>query len=40
MGHKAGDRVEVKVNDNYSYFVVIRAIENTVDDGTDRMHSF
>ncbi len=40
MGHKTGDRVEVKVNENYSYFVVIRAIKNTVDDGTDRMHSF
>ena len=23
MGHKAGDRVEIKVNDNYSYYVVI-----------------
>lgn len=40
MGHKTGDRVEVKVNENYSYFVVIRGIKNTVDDGTDRMHSF
>lgn len=40
MGHKTGDRVEVKVNENYSYFVVIRNIKNTVDDGTDRMHSF
>lgn len=40
MGHKTGDRVEVKVNENYSYFVVIRAIKNTIDDGTDRMHSF
>lgn len=40
MGHKAGDRVEVKVNENYSYFVVVRDIKNTVDDGTDRMHTF
>lgn len=40
LGHKVGDRVEVKVNDGFSYFVVIREIENTVDDGTDRMHSF
>ena len=23
-GHKIGDRVEVKVNDNYSYFLEIR----------------
>jgi len=28
-GHKVGDRVEVKVNDNYSYFLVIRSIEKT-----------
>ena len=31
---------EVKVNDNYSYFVEIRKIENTVDDGTDKLRSF
>lgn len=28
-GHKVGDRVEVKVNDSYSYFLVIRAIDKT-----------
>ena len=37
---KIGDRCEVKVNDNYSYFVEIRKIENTVDDGTDKLRSF
>jgi len=40
LGHKIGDRCEVKVNDNYSYFVEIRKIENTVDDGTDKLRSF
>ncbi|MGN0350085.1 MAG: transcription elongation factor GreA [Roseburia sp.] len=40
MGHKVGDRVEVKVNDNYSYFVEIRRIENTGDDGTDQLRKF
>ncbi len=40
LGHKAGDRVEIKVNENYSYFVVIRSIENTVDDGTDKLRGF
>ena len=40
LGHKAGDRVEVRVNDDYSYFVRIQKIENTVDDGTDRLRSF
>ena len=40
LGHKIGDHCEVKVNDNYSYFVEIRKIENTVDDGTDKLRSF
>jgi transcription elongation factor GreA len=40
FGHKVGDRCEVKVNDDYSYFVVIRRIENTVDDGTDELRKF
>ena len=40
IGHKAGDRVEVKVNDTYSYFVQIRSIENTVDDGSDALRKF
>lgn len=40
LGHKVGERVEVKVNADYSYFVTIRKIENTVDDGTDKLRSF
>lgn len=28
-GHQVGDRVEVKVNDTYSYFLIIRAIDKT-----------
>lgn len=40
MGHKLGDRVEVQVNAGYSYFVVIKNIENTVDDGTDPIRRF
>ncbi len=40
LGHKVGDRVRVKVNEGYSYFVEIRHIENTVDDGTDQLRSF
>ncbi len=40
MGHKAGDRVYVKVNDRFGYYVVIRAIEKTVDDSSDRIRSF
>jgi hypothetical protein len=34
MGHKEGDRVLVKVNDNYSYHVVIRTIKKGEDDET------
>lgn len=40
MRHKEGDRVEVKVNDSYSYFVMIQRIENTKDDDEDRIRSY
>ena len=40
FGHKTGDRCEVHVNDNYSYFVQIKRIVNTVDDGTDELRKF
>lgn len=40
LGHKEGDRVEVCVSENNSYYVQIRKIENTVDDGTDKLRRF
>ena len=40
FGHKVGDRCEVKVNDDYSYFVKIMKIQNTVDDGSDDLRKF
>ena len=40
FGHKVGDRCEVVGNDNYSYFVQIKRIENTIDDGTDELRKF
>ena len=40
LGHKEGDRVEVAVNNGYSYHVVVRRIEKTGDDGTDKIRSF
>ena len=40
LGHRAGDRVEVKVNDSYSYPVVIQKIVNTKDDSGDRIRSY
>ena len=39
-GRKVGDRVCVKVNDSYSYYVVIRRIIKTEDDGSDTIRSF
>lgn len=39
-GHKVGDRVFIKVNDNYGYYVEIRAIENTQDDSQDTIRKF
>lgn len=32
LGHKAGERVCIKVNENYSYYVRIVKIENTMDE--------
>lgn len=40
LGHKAGDRVYVNVSADYGYYVVIKSIENTTDDGTDKLRSF
>lgn len=40
VGHKVDDRVYVEVNQNYGYYVVIKSIENTVDDGSDKLRSF
>lgn len=40
MGHKAGDRVYVQVNDSFGYYLLIKSIENTEDDGNDKLRSF
>lgn len=32
LGHRVGDRIYIKVNDQYGYYVEIRSIENTQDD--------
>ena len=39
-GRKEGDRVMVKVNDSYSYPVVIKKIEKTNDDSQDTIKAF
>ena len=40
LGKKVGDRVEIRVSDNYSYFVVIRKIDKTNDDSEDKIRSY
>ncbi|MBO4515312.1 MAG: GreA/GreB family elongation factor, partial [Lachnospiraceae bacterium] len=40
LGKKEGDVVTVHVNDSIEYDVKIVKIENTVDDGSDKLRSF
>lgn len=40
LGHKVGDRVFVEMQGGAGYYVVIKKIENTVDDGTDKIRSY
>ncbi len=40
LGHRVGDTVHVKVSESAGYDVVIRSIENTGDDGSDKLRSF
>lgn len=40
LGKKEGDVVTVQVNPSVNYDVKILKIENTVDDGTDKLNSF
>ena len=40
MGHKVGDRVFVRVNEKFGYYVIIKALDKTGDDSTDRIRSF
>jgi transcription elongation factor GreA len=40
LHHKVGDRVEVKVNGSYSYYVEIRSIVKTGEEDTDQIRKF
>lgn len=40
LGHKAGDRVYIPLNAADGYYVVVQAMEKTVDDGTDAIRSY
>lgn len=40
MGHKVGDRVEITVSKDYSYFVVIRKIDNSTIDESGKLRNY
>ena len=40
MGHKAGERVLVEVNESYSYYIVIRKVEKGADDDSLPISSY
>ncbi|MGI6007912.1 MAG: transcription elongation factor GreA [Ruminococcus sp.] len=40
LGHKAGERVYVKVNENAGYYVQIKEIKKTTDETEDQIRSF
>lgn len=40
IGHKAGDRVYVEVNENTGYYVVIKSIIKNVDDSNDSIREY
>ena len=40
MGHKVGETVSVKVNEQVSYDVVIKNIENTKDEGKEGIREY
>ena len=40
LGKKQGDRVLVRVNDNYGYYVVIKAIDKSTNDAEDDIRKF
>ena len=40
LGHKENDRVYIKVNADYGYYVVIKKIVNTQEDENDHIRSY
>ena len=40
LGKRVGDRIYIQVNDNYGYYVVIKAIEKGEDDGSVHLNRF
>ncbi len=40
LGKRVGDRVKIDVNENYSYYVVVRSIEKGEDDGSAELTQY
>lgn len=40
LGHKVNDRVYVQVNDQYGYYLLIKAIDKTEGEGSEKLRSF
>lgn len=40
LGHKVGDRVYIKVNEQYGYYVEIRSISEAADEESDQIRKF
>ena len=40
LGHKVGDRELVQVNERISYYVIIKELEKTIDDGSDKLRRY
>lgn len=40
LGHRVNDRVFIKVNEQYGYYVVIKSISKTSDDENDKIRSY
>lgn len=40
LGHRVGDRVHIRVNDQYGYDVEIRGLDKSADDDSDKIRSY
>lgn len=40
LGHKVGDRVYVKLDEKNGYYVVVKNLVKTTDDGSDKLRSY
>lgn len=40
LGHKVNDKIYIKVNDSYGYYIIIKSIQKTTDDSNDQIKGF